>query len=122
MSRLTGPGKRDAEIGARIRTRRLALGFGQADLGRAIGSTPQQVSKYELGQDQLPASVLAKLAAALGCTSASLIGEVVAETIDSLAEQLATPGALDVIAAYASLTIEARKAALCELKAIFKAE
>jgi transcriptional regulator with XRE-family HTH domain len=55
----------DAEVGKRIRERRLELGLSQAQLGDLIGVTFQQIQKYELGINRIGASRLGRAADAL---------------------------------------------------------
>lgn len=52
----------DVAIGARLRLRRLAMGFSQETLGRALGITFQQIQKYERGTNRIFASRLFHLA------------------------------------------------------------
>lgn len=55
----------DVFVGARIRECRIALGLTQHQLGEMIGSTNQQVHKYEKGIDRLSAGKLYEIAQAL---------------------------------------------------------
>jgi len=48
----------DIHVGRRIAEKRLALGYNQSDLGRALGLTFQQVQKYEKGKNRVSASKL----------------------------------------------------------------
>jgi transcriptional regulator with XRE-family HTH domain len=48
----------DIHVGRRIAEKRLALGYNQSDLGRALGLTFQQVQKYEKGTNRVSASKL----------------------------------------------------------------
>lgn len=52
----------DQHIGTRIRTRRLALGISQEELGNALGLTFQQVQKYEKGANRVGGSRLYRIA------------------------------------------------------------
>ena len=56
----------DAFVGARIASRRVALGLSQTALGERVGVSCQQVQKYEGGQNRISASRLHGLAVALG--------------------------------------------------------
>lgn len=62
----------DVQIGGIIRDRRAALGLTQAELGKAIGVTFQQVQKYERGVNRVSAATLLKVADALQCSVADL--------------------------------------------------
>ena len=55
----------DAEVGKRIRVRRLELGLSQAQLGHLIGVTFQQVHKYQQGTSRIGVSRLGRAADAL---------------------------------------------------------
>ncbi len=56
----------DALIGKRIRDRREERGLSQESLGRPLGSSAQQIQKYESGANRLAASTLFRLARELG--------------------------------------------------------
>lgn len=62
----------DVQIGGLIRDRRVAVGLTQAELGKAIGVTFQQVQKYERGFNRVSAAALLKVADALQCSVADL--------------------------------------------------
>ncbi|WP_363310035.1 helix-turn-helix transcriptional regulator [uncultured Brevundimonas sp.] len=65
----------DVLIGGIIRDRRAALGLAQAELGKAIGVTFQQVQKYERGVNRVAAATLLKVADALQCSVGNLYGD-----------------------------------------------
>ncbi|SCB37561.1 helix-turn-helix domain-containing protein [Rhizobium hainanense] len=67
----------DAEVGARIRSRRKLLGISQSSLGERLGITFQQIQKYEKGTNRVGASRLQGIATLLGTTPAALLGEQV---------------------------------------------
>ena len=48
----------DVHVGRRIAEKRLALGYNQSDLGRALNLTFQQIQKYEKGTNRVSASKL----------------------------------------------------------------
>ena len=99
-----GPDPIDVAVGTRIRYRRKLLGISQTELAQALGLTFQQVQKYERGVNRVSASMLVKTARKLECTVAYLVGE--AETGpagDAMYQRLATPGALDLLEAFARL-------------------
>jgi len=56
----------DLHVGGKIRDRRKELRFSQADLGKEIGVSFQQLQKYEHGTNRVGASRLAAIAKALG--------------------------------------------------------
>lgn len=63
-----GPHPIDIHVGQAICRRRLALGYNQSDLGRALGLTFQQIQKYEKGANRVSASKLHRTAEFLGCS------------------------------------------------------
>jgi transcriptional regulator with XRE-family HTH domain len=63
----------DAALGAKILTRRKALGIRQEDVAAAVGVSFQQMQKYERGANRVSAYMLAKLAAALSVSVIALL-------------------------------------------------
>ena len=57
---------RDAEVGRRVRSRRLECRLSQTELADRIGVTFQQVQKYEKGVNRVGAGRLTKIAEVLG--------------------------------------------------------
>ena len=60
-----GPHPVDRHVGRRVCEKRLALGYNQSDLGRALGLTFQQIQKYEKGTNRVGASRLQAIATIL---------------------------------------------------------
>lgn len=58
----------------KIAEARIAKGWSQAELAKRIGTTQQQVARYESGQNDVKSSVLMKLSSALGVTISYLLG------------------------------------------------
>jgi transcriptional regulator with XRE-family HTH domain len=60
-------GSFDVHFGEKLRARRLMMDpkVSQADLGKAIGLTFQQVQKYEKGNNRMSAAMMVQIAAAL---------------------------------------------------------
>ena len=56
---------RDAEVGRRVRSRRLECRLSQTDLADKIGVTFQQVQKYEKGVNRIGAGRLQRISEAL---------------------------------------------------------
>ena len=56
----------DAEVGRRIRARRLSMEMSQTDLATQLGLTFQQVQKYEKGTNRVGAGRLKRIAEILG--------------------------------------------------------
>jgi transcriptional regulator with XRE-family HTH domain len=109
-----GPDPIDVAVGARVRIRRRWLGFSQTQLANALGITFQQVQKYERGANRVSASMLVKIAAKLETTVAALVGEDGQAPVEAIIyAQLSTPGATELLAAYAQISDgEARRALL----------
>ena len=58
----------------RIKQARDAKGWTQTDLAKAIGTTQQQIARYESGDNDIKSSVLMKMSDALGVTISYLLG------------------------------------------------
>ncbi|WP_297800401.1 helix-turn-helix transcriptional regulator [uncultured Brevundimonas sp.] len=54
----SGPHPVDRHVGRKVCEKRIALGYNQSDLGRALGLTFQQIQKYEKGANRISASKL----------------------------------------------------------------
>lgn len=67
----------DREIGSVLRRLRVASGLSQQAVARRIGTSFQQVQKYERGVNRIPLSRLITLCDALGVTVVDVVGEVV---------------------------------------------
>ena len=61
----SGPNPIDIHVGARVRLCRNLLGMSQTDLGKAVGTSYQQIQKYERGVNRVGASRLFNLGRAL---------------------------------------------------------
>lgn len=59
-------GAADKSLGQKIRTRRVAAGMSQSELGEALGVSFQQIQKYERGVNRVSAVRLEQIAGALG--------------------------------------------------------
>jgi transcriptional regulator with XRE-family HTH domain len=62
----------DEFIGARMRERRQALGISQADLGKTLGISFQQIQKYESGKNRVSAGRLFDICKALNVSLSSM--------------------------------------------------
>lgn len=58
----------------KIAEARSAKGWSQAELAKKIGTTQQQIARYESGENDVKSSVILKLSAALGVTVTYLLG------------------------------------------------
>jgi transcriptional regulator with XRE-family HTH domain len=70
----------DVIVGARVRARRLQLKIGQAELGKALGVSYQQVQKYESGANRLSGKALTKACRLLQLRPEQLLGDNDAST------------------------------------------
>jgi len=75
-------------MGERIKERRDERGMSQSDLGRAIGTSQYQVSKYERGENRVPYDKLFPLIRALG-VDANYLFSVAPMGLSSLAQNIA---------------------------------
>ncbi|WP_336800509.1 helix-turn-helix domain-containing protein [Kaistia sp. MMO-174] len=69
------PNVEDVEIGARVRTLRMAAGLSQERLGEEIGVTFQQVQKYEKGTNRIGGSRLMQISRALRIPPGRLLAD-----------------------------------------------
>lgn len=103
--------KTDRLLGRRIaslwRLRRLS----QADLGRAVGVSFQQVQKYEKGQNRVSAEAMTIIAKLLGVSLEELFSEDDALAISDTdtTRLLGTQGALDLMRYYACIQHEQQR-------------
>ncbi len=103
----------DVAVGARIRFYRKHRGLSQSFVGDKLGVSFQQIQKYERGTTRVSASMIVKMADALGVSISALFGE-----LDPPAEQselfhyLTTPGAPALLECYAKMSPLARQGVL----------
>src|SRR6202007_2430523 len=92
----------DVAVGGRIRLLRKLRGLSQQALAETAGVTFQQIQKYERGANRVSASMLSRIAGALGVQVAEMFGEAGAASgaVDEVAELLSEPGALELLRAY----------------------
>ncbi len=58
----------------KIAEARIAKGWTQAELAKKIGTSQQQIARYESGENDVKSSVIVKMSAALGVTISYLLG------------------------------------------------
>ena len=106
---------RDAEVGRRVRSRRLECRLSQTDLADRIGVTFQQVQKYEKGVNRMGASRLERISEALevpitfffdGTPHAAAKGS--SSSPDSVFNLMQTSGSVRIVKAFHK--IKSRKA------------
>jgi transcriptional regulator with XRE-family HTH domain len=96
----------DAFVGAKVRELRIASGITQQALAKKIGTTFQQVQKYEKGTNRISASRLQSIANALGTTPSTFFqGSALSSTDDRrLPEDIVTflsmPECMDLTRAF----------------------
>lgn len=105
----------DVAVGARIRLRRKQLGVSQSKLADAIGVTFQQVQKYERGANRVSASSLAKIAKALEAPVAAFFGSEDEGSDEKMFSVLKTPGASEMLTAFAKIRDNDARQALINL-------
>ena len=69
----------DVQVGARLRQRRVLLGMTQQSMGKEIGLSPQQIQKYERGDNRVGASKLYEFARVLDVRVSYFFDEMPAE-------------------------------------------
>lgn len=75
----------DAQVGTRVRLRRMLVGMSQEKLGDLLGLTFQQVQKYEKGVNRIGAGRLYQVAHILGVPVSYFYEDVVGREADSVA-------------------------------------
>ena len=113
-----GAHRLDVALGGRIRRFRKARGLSQERLAEAVGVTFQQVQKYERGANRVSFSRLALIAEALETPLSELIaglGATQHDVADEPTSGLATPGANELVQAYAAIRTPAVRRCILEL-------
>jgi transcriptional regulator with XRE-family HTH domain len=103
----------DRHIGARLRERRILLGMTQQDLGNLIGLTPQQVHKYETGQDSITVARLWALAGELGAGVNYFFHRMGEEPCEGSAHQQRT--LLELCRHFTRIDRPEHRASICEM-------
>ena len=93
----------DRAVGLRIAALRKAKGLSQTALGEIAGVTFQQIQKYEKGQNRIASGRLQQIAQFFEVPMSALFGEGEPQGQDEMFPFLAEPGALEILAAYASI-------------------
>jgi transcriptional regulator with XRE-family HTH domain len=112
---------RDAEVGRRVRARRLERGITQTELATRIGVTFQQVQKYEKGVNRIGAGRLQRIAEALDVPVTFFFGggeaPVTATSTDdaSVFGYLQTSGAIRIVKAFYKIKDRRTRQLLVEL-------
>lgn len=102
----------DAHVGLRIRSLRLASKMSQAELGKQLGISFQQIQKYERGTNRVSASAMWVICQALGCTPNDLFPEIQDGEIKFAHRGLMHRGADELLDGYALLEASQQRAVL----------
>ncbi len=114
MPRISDPV--DVKTGARIKIRRRLLGVSQDELAQAIGISFQQVQKYERGINRVSASMLVRIAKRLETSVAALVGDDGSEPLATeVLQQLASPGAIELLDGFCALPNNETRQAILRL-------
>jgi transcriptional regulator with XRE-family HTH domain len=109
----------DLQVGSRVRAYRLSRGITQADLGKKIGVTFQQVQKYEKGINRIGSGRLKKIADTLGVPIVALFGDDEKGADRSfdrlLTEMLSQPLSARLLRAFIAIKGNKQRLALIEL-------
>ena len=105
------PNPIDVAVGLRIKAVRCTLSQTQADLGKAIGVSFQQVQKYERGTNRVSASSLFAIASHLQVSVAELMGEAPSIMIPPDADVVAALGTPALVRAWGQLDDRRRRLA-----------
>ena len=71
------PNSADSQVGETIRAHRLAAGMSQAQLGKRLGVSFQQVQKYEKGTNRVGAGRLPQIARIFGVPIGALFNDMI---------------------------------------------
>ena len=101
---------RDAEVGQRVRSKRLECRLSQTELADGIGVTFQQVQKYEKGTNRIGASRLERISEKLGVPISFFFDSMDGTSADaprnpkkgqdSVFELMQTSGAIRIVKAF----------------------
>jgi transcriptional regulator with XRE-family HTH domain len=88
----------DAQVGNRVRLRRMLIGMSQEKLGDFLGLTFQQIQKYEKGVNRIGAGRLFNIARVLGVPITYFYEDTSDDAASGFAEASATPPAIEFLA------------------------
>ena len=114
----------DAQVGDRLRFRRLTMGMTQAQLARHLGLSAQQIHKYEMGASRLTSSRLHQLSQILDVSIAWFFGEGDTDESDfnECFQMLNDQYNLEILKAAHSIQSNKRKARLVKIAQLFAEE
>jgi len=108
------PKNGDAEIGERIKARRVMLGISQSALAEKCGISFQQIQKYEHGTNSLRISRMKMIADALDVPPVYFFGDDKAVGQDNI-KLVLSPAAAQMLTAFNNIKTAAVKKRLVEL-------
>lgn len=91
------PNPIDAQVGSRVRLRRMLIGMSQEKLGDMLGLTFQQVQKYEKGVNRIGAGRLYQMARILGVPISYFYEDVPEESQSRVPANHATPPVMEFL-------------------------
>lgn len=114
----------DAQVGDRLRVRRMTAGMTQAQLARECGISAQQIHKYEIGVSRLTSGRLHQFAQVLDVRVAWFFGEGAEHGIqsDECFHMLNDQYNLEILKAAHSIQNSKRKARLVKIAQLFAEE
>jgi len=114
----------DAQVGDRLRVRRITLGMTQAQLARMCGISAQQIHKYEIGASRMTSGRLHQFAQVLNVPIAWFFGETaeVGDGSDECLHMLNDHYNLEILRAAHSIQNSKRKARLMRIAQLFAEE
>ena len=87
----------DAQVGNRVRLRRMLIGMSQERLGELLGLTFQQVQKYEKGVNRIGAGRLFEVARILGVPIDYFYEGAMAQSSGSATENESSPPVMEFV-------------------------
>ena len=110
----------DKSIGARIRMLRKMRSMSQPELAASIGLSFQQVQRYETGESSLSVTLMSKIAGVLGVSPTHLLEAFLNEpvSVQPGIDALQTPGAAELLNAYAAMDPKSRGHVLAVARAL----
>jgi transcriptional regulator with XRE-family HTH domain len=87
----------DAQVGNRVRLRRMLIGMSQEKLGDFLGLTFQQVQKYEKGVNRIGAGRLFNIARVLGVPITYFYEDTTDEQATGFAEEAGAPPVMEFL-------------------------
>ena len=114
----------DAQVGDRLRIRRMTVGMTQAQLARLSGLSAQQIHKYEIGASRLTSSRLHQLSQILDVPIAWFFGEGDSDEAEfnECFQMLNDQYNLEILKAAHSIQNNKRKARLVKIAQLFAEE